>query len=415
MTTTLIYQLIAMSRIKPTIGSERLEVIDALRGFALFGILAANLYSFIGYNTYQPEEIATLPFLDRMVLFFIDLFIEGKFYSIFSILFGVGFALQAERFNSANENFTRFWFRRMSILLLIGLLHMYFVWNGDILTLYSLLGMLLPLFMKLSNRALLRWILILLMIPLVLHVIVYLTPEASFWGSMGRLSADLQNHWGYADRSLLEMRTSDVPLEVFHINIVVAIPRAMSYLMYGRYFHVLGLFLIGLLLARQWLPKIRNKDISIPSIAIWFGGIGFIAHIGYAMIKGTYGSPSAFSEMGLLMGFVYHVGATFFALAISIFFVYIWATGHLQSIFKNLAILGRMALTNYIFQNLIAIFLFFGYGFALMREVPFSYLPLFAIGILGAQWIFSRAWLSRFKQGPLEYIWRKLSYRNTKS
>ncbi|MEM7374835.1 MAG: DUF418 domain-containing protein [Bacteroidota bacterium] len=399
-----------MSPIKPTTGSERLLVIDALRGFALFGILAANLYSFIGYNTYSTEEIPALPILDRAVLFFIDLFVEGKFYSIFSILFGLGFALQLERFRSRNENFMGYWYRRMIVLCCFGLIHMYFIWNGDILTLYSLLGMLLPLFMNVSNRALMRWILVLLTIPLVMHVILYLTPEASFWGSLSRLSADLQNHWGYGDRSLLEMRTSDNPLEVFHINIIVAIPRAMSYLMFGRYFHVMGLFLIGLLLARHWLPKIRNKDISVPRSAIWFGVIGLLTHIAYAIIKGQYGWASGFSEVGLLLGFIYHIGATVFALAISMLFVYIWASGRAQSVFSNLAILGRMALSNYIFQNVTAVFLFFGYGFALMREVPFASLPLFAFGILLVQWLFSRAWLSRFKQGPLEYIWRKLTY-----
>ncbi|MEM6801996.1 MAG: DUF418 domain-containing protein [Bacteroidota bacterium] len=91
---------------------------------------------------------------------------------------------------------------------------------------------------------------------------------------------------------------------------------------------------------------------------IWFWIIGLVSHFGYALIKATMGYPSAFSEIGLLMGIIYHLGATVFALAISMSFVHIWASGHAQSVFKNLAILGRMALTNYIFQNLIAIFCF---------------------------------------------------------
>ncbi len=399
---------------KPTLGSERLEVIDALRGFALFGILFANLYSFIGYNTYSLDEIPTLPILDRAMLFFIDLFVEGKFYSIFSILFGFGFALQVERFKTKDVSFIPFWIRRMIILICMGLLHMYLIWNGDILTLYGVLGLLLPLFMNISNQVLLRWIIVLLLMPLIMHVIVYLTPDSSFWGSMSRLSADLKDHWGYGDRTLLELRTSDLAIEVFHINIIVSIPRAMSYLIFGRYFHVLGLFLIGLLLARHWLPKIRSKEITVPRIVIWFGVIGFITHIGYAIIKGEYGWASAFSEIGLLLGFIYHIGATIFALAIAMLFVYIWSTGRAESVFNNLALLGRMALSNYIFQNVTAILLFFGYGFALMREVPFSTLPLFAFAILTVQWLFSKAWLKRFKQGPLEYLWRKLSYKGAK-
>ncbi len=404
-----------MTNIKPTTGSERLQVLDALRGFALFGILLANLYSFIGYNTYSPEEIIALPILDRLVLFFIDWFIEGKFYGIFSILFGVGFALQATRFRSAEANFSNFWLRRMIVLIGIGLLHMYLVWNGDILTLYGVLGLLLPLFMNVSNQTLFRWIMALLLIPLLIHGLLYLNPEAAFWGSMSRFSADLKMQLGFADLSLLEMRTSDAPLEVFYINALSAIPRPMSYLMSGRYFHVLGLFLIGLLLARHWLPKIRNNTVSVPSVAVWLGVVGLVCSLGYALIKGAIGTPFALTEIGYVQAIVYHVGSTSLALGIAMLFLSTWASGRAQFIFRNLALLGRMALTNYIFQNIIAVFLFFGYGFALMRKVPFAYLPLFAFGIILVQWVFSSAWLSRFKQGPLESAWRKLTYRPAKS
>ncbi|MEM7039506.1 MAG: hypothetical protein AAF570_21205, partial [Bacteroidota bacterium] len=274
-----------MARIQPTTGTERLQALDALRGLALFGILLANLYSFMGYNTYSPEEVVALPFGDRAVLFFIDWFVEGKFYSIFSILFGVGFAMQAERFRRQKLNFNGFWYRRMGILCVIGLLHMYCVWNGDILTLYSLLGLALPLFLGFSNKALMRWILVLLTIPVLIYLLYYATQTAPFWSSPREVSMGLKAQWGFENLSLLEMRTSDVPSEVFAINVIHSIPRGMSYLMSGRYFHVLGLFLIGILLARHWLPKIRNKDISVPKSAIWLGGIGLIFSFGYALSK----------------------------------------------------------------------------------------------------------------------------------
>ncbi len=404
-----------MSSMKPTLGKERLQVVDALRGFALFGILLANLYSFIGYNTLSPEQILALPALDRGVLFFIDWFVEGKFYGLFSILFGVGFALQVQRFREGHANFVAFWYRRMVVLIGIGLVHMYFVWNGDILTLYGVLGLFLPLFLPLSNRALLRWIIALLTLPLLIHGLYALTHEAAFWGVMTRLSADLQAQWGYADRQLLEMRTSDAAVEVFHINVLKALPRPMSYLLSGRYFQVLGMFLIGLLLARHWLPKIRNNDISVPRGAIGLGVIGLLGGFGYAWTKFATGAYFDVNAFGLFQGLMNHVGSTSLALGIAMLFLYTWSSGRAQIVFRNLALLGRMALTNYILQNVTAVLLFFGYGLALMGQVPFAYLPLFAFGILLAQWVFTRAWLGRFRQGPLEYIWRKLSYRLTKS
>jgi len=403
-----------MSNIQPTLSSERIQILDSIRGFALFGILFANLYSFIGYNTFTNEELFALPSLDKAVLFFIDWFIEGKFYSIFSILFGLGFALQAERFNTRNGSFTSYWFKRMVVLLCFGLIHMTCIWNGDILTLYSLLGMLLPFFLPLSNKILIRWILVLLVTPIFMHTLLYFTPDSSLWGSLSRISQDLKAEWGYGDLSLLEMRTSDNPNEVFAINFLSSIPRAMSYLMYGRYFKVLGLFLIGIVLARIWIPRIRNNEIKMPKGILWVGLFGFVTSFFYAYIKFEYGMVSAFTKIGFLHGIIYHSGTALFALFIGMIILKYWATGKAQVVFKNLAILGRMALSNYLFQNITAVILFFGYGFALMRDVSFATLPLFAFGILLTQWIFSRIWLQKFKQGPLETVWKKLAYSSSK-
>lgn len=400
-----------MAVITPTHSSERLQLLDALRGFALFGILLANLCSFMGLYTYTPEEVVELPVPDRIVLFFIDWFVEGKFYGIFSILFGVGFALQAARFHSASGNFKAFWWRRMGILFGIGLLHMYLVWHGDILMLYSILGTFLPLFMKCSRATLLRWIVVLLVLPLLIHGLLYMTQEATFWGVLRQFSGVLKTRWGFGEYSVLEMRTADNARTVFSVNVLKAIPRPMSYLMSGRYFQVLGLFLIGIVLARDWLPKIQNNERSVPTTAIWIGGIGLLLSLVYAIIKAIIGTPFDLSITALIQGVIYHSGSTALALGISTFFMVIWNRGRLRSIFRNLAILGRMALTNYIVQNVTAVLLFFGYGAALMRKIPFVYIPLLAIGIVCIQWGISRYWLSKFKQGPLEYIWRTLTYR----
>lgn len=404
-----------MTPIQPTTSSERLQVIDALRGFALFGILLANLYSFIGYNTYGTNEILNLPITDKAVLFLIDWFVEGKFYGIFSILFGVGFAIQAQRFHSTENSFNTFWFKRMTVLCCIGLAHMFFVWNGDILTLYALLGLLLPLFLHCSNRALLAWIVALLIMPIVMYVLVYMTASGAFWQTMGQISQQLQTQWGFAHLSLLEMRTSSQPIEVFAINALKAIPRPLSYLMTGRYFHVLGLFLIGMLLARYWLPKIHNPKIlnqnkSLLKSAFWFGIIGLSFSLLYAISKLTTGSAYQLNTWGIVQVVSYNLGSTTLALSIAAVFIHCWSTGRAQLVFKNLTLLGRMALSNYLLQNVTAVLLFFGYGFALMREVSFVYLPLFALGILVFQWWFSRTWLSRYRQGPIELIWKKLTY-----
>ena len=396
---------------QPTTRTERYEVLDALRGFALFGILMANLYSFFGYNSLTPEQIISLPLSDRSVLFFIDWFIEGKFFGLFSILFGMGFGLQLSRMASTPGTFRSYWYRRMFILLAIGLVHMVFVWIGDILTLYALLGMLLPLFSTLSNRVLIRWIVCLLAAPIVIFFITYATSESAFWGSLSQLSAQLKADLGFGDLTLLEMRTSDSAREVFFVNALGVIPRPMSYLLSGRYPQVFGLFLIGLLLSRQ-LPGIISKRIPLNRMMAVAFLVGLICSLAYAWTKAVTGSYYSLTPMGALQAAVLHVGAPPLSLAIGWVFLAAWHRTSESGVFRYLATLGRMALTNYLLQTSVCVLLFFGYGLGLMGTQPYAALPLYAIGILFCQWMFSRYWLGAHAQGPLETIWKRLAYVN---
>lgn len=397
--------------VTPTKGNERYAVLDALRGFALFGILLANLYSFLGHGTLLPAEATALPVMDRVVLFGIDWFVEGKFYSIFSMLLGMGFALQYARFTKGENSFSAYWLRRMMVLLVFGLMHMMFVWNGDILTLYSLLGALLLLFINIPSRQLFRITLAFLSLPIVIHIVVMMTQEAPFWGSMSRLSSSWQDALGYGKRTLLEMRTSDSVVEVFSINVLKAIERPMSYLITGRYVQVLGVFLLGVLIVRTWIEHIGNNR-PLP-VKYWLvpGIIGLIFNFGYACTKWVMGAPYALDTLGLIQALLYHIGAPCMALGIAGAFLQLWSSKRVNAYMQFMVPLGRMALSNYILQNVIAVLIFFGYGLGLMGQVAFSFIPLIAVLILFIQWRFSLFWLHRYQQGPLELIWKKVAYR----
>lgn len=398
-----------MSIVQPTTTRERYEVLDALRGFALFGILLANLYSFFGYNTLTPDEILALPVADRGVLFFIDWFIESKFFGLFSILFGIGFGLQAARMDRAPSFFRAYWYRRMLVLLVIGLLHMVFVWIGDILTLYALLGMLLPLFIDLSDRALVRWVVGLLAAPIAIFFVTWLTSDASFWSSLSRYSAELKVELGFGDLSLLEMSTSDSPREVFFANALAVIPRPISYLLSGRYPQVFGLFLIGLLLSRR-LPDILTRRIPLSRTLLVGFLIGLVCSLAYAWTKATSGSYYSLTAFGAVQAVVLHIGAPLLSLGIGWAFLRIWHSAAEAGVFNGLATLGRMALTNYLFQTTLSAVLFTGYGLSLMGQLPYSLIPLFALAILLCQWLLSHFWLQRWPQGPLEIVWKRLAY-----
>src|SRR5438034_8335407 len=148
--------------------TERIQVLDVLRGVAVGGILLANVLVFFGLFIIPPDRAAALPTarLDTVVSFVEKVFVDGKFYSLFSLLFGIGFGLQIARGGDATVRFRR----RLRILLAIGAIHAFLIWAGDILMLYALLGFSLPWFARKTDRELLRWTVILLAIPTALYL-----------------------------------------------------------------------------------------------------------------------------------------------------------------------------------------------------------------------------------------------------
>src|SRR6185436_5804544 len=154
----------------PVLQNERSDILDVLRGFALLGVLLDNIFGFtsLGFIT-QPmsEALPTLP-ADGIVGLSELTFINGKFYSLFSLLFGIGFSIILIRNEQKGINPLKIFYRRLIILLVIGAAHLYFLWEGDILMLYALIGLLLPLFRKCSDKTLLIWAAALILSPILL-------------------------------------------------------------------------------------------------------------------------------------------------------------------------------------------------------------------------------------------------------
>lgn len=386
---------------------NRLLFIDALRGFALIGILLANLMSFMGFYSLSFEQITQLAVSERTILFLIDWLVESKFYAIFSILFGFSFVLFQRKYQTLT--FQAFWRRRVLALLLIGILHMYFIWHGDILTLYSLVGFTLLWFHHFSNRSLSIIIGLLLLCPFAIHILYSQTVDAPFWGSLRQVSADVQNHYGLSQYSQLELRTSDNAFHVFMANIISAIPRGMSYIITGRIPIVLAYFLIGLLLARRFLPLLETGELkkycsTKLTVIILFVGLTLSAY--YAYIKLITGSPFDIGVQGFFQNVAQIIGALLLALAYILLLLKLYYSGACQGLFKGLATLGKMALTNYLTQTTLCVFIFYGYGFALMGKLNYNLLPLITIGIIGLQYSFSAMWLKYYRSGPLELLWK---------
>src|SRR5215217_1488011 len=144
------------SEFTPISSQERIEILDVLRGLAVCGILIGNVQWFSGYGMLPPSLEAQTPLYDQITRFLVHFLVEGKFYSIFSFLFGFGFALQIARAEERGDTNASLFKRRLFWLLIIGLLHAYLLWAGDILSIYALIGFVLILFRRKSNGSLIK-------------------------------------------------------------------------------------------------------------------------------------------------------------------------------------------------------------------------------------------------------------------
>ena len=382
--------------------------LDSLRGFALLGVCLANYPEFSLY-TFQPDSVAhAMPSakVDEIVKFFQYFLIDGKFYTLFSLLFGIGFSIIISNVAQKGANGFRIFYRRMSILALIGCTHLMLIWSGDILLLYAILGMLLPLFRNMSDKKILIWALILLIIPIPIDIICQYTglfpakyPYDKWWyyaGSFGITDANFGT-W---------LRDAQSYHEVFQFLIQGAWERVYEFVDGNRYFKVMGLFLIGFVIGRHKLyADLESHRALFLKTAKWGLIIGIPISVVYAY-SGVMSHPWGGGFHTILYTLsVYPMGFAYAAL------LALFCIKHKDlTVWKWFAYPGRMALTNYISQSVIGMFLFYGIGFGLGAIVGLGATELIALGVFTFQIVFSALWLSIFQYGPLEWIWRMLTY-----
>ncbi|MCR4995254.1 MAG: DUF418 domain-containing protein [Bacteroidales bacterium] len=376
----------------PTTGLQRHVVLDALRGTALMGIALANFPEFALWTFLSPSAQEALPTAaaDRVVRFLQYLFIDGKFYTIFSLLFGIGFALILERHSLS------LFVRRMLILVAIGLLHLLFIWSGDILLLYAVGGLLLTLFVRRSTPTLLYLAAALILVPVVLDALT------EFCG-MDFAAPFYQAWWNEADtRGITEdnfatwLRDAHSYPQMFAFLCQGAYERIWEFVSGHRLPKVLGLFILGYLIGKHRLyarlPELPLRPLlrrlTLPALLLSFA---------YAW-SATHHQPWGLTLHSALYAFSVIPLAACYVAAFSLKPV------------KMLAAPGRMALTNYISQSVIGILIFYGMGFGLGTRVGLIYVELIAMGVFAVQIVLSHLWLHYFRFGPLEWVWRMLTY-----
>ena len=386
----------------PASGEDRLRVVDALRGFALLGILLANVLYWSGWGMVTDAQRLAWGGTtgDLWQYRFHHLLVDGKFYTIFSFLFGAGFALQLERLLRRGQDGLRIYRRRVLVLLGIGTVHSFLVWDGDILMLYALLGLLLPLFHRWRTRSLVLAGLVLVFLVPVAGIALF---DALGWApheALYRLSFRIAESMCIdtaPEAALAWMQGEDWRSWAAWVASGPSFTWGLR-LEVWRIPKVLGIMLIGMAAGRGLADGslLANRALLRRVLAIGLL-IGVPCSLAYAFWRGQGQAdwPSLVGTLPLAMAY-----AAGFALA--------WP--HASRWLGVFVAPGRMALTNYLAQSVLGIVLFYGIGLGWVGRLSLVQIYGYALALYALQAALSQWWLAHHAQGPMEALWRRWTY-----
>lgn len=403
-----------MTTIQPTARSERIDVIDILRGLAIFGILIVNIHYF-AHPWAAPALSADAGVMDHALHWVVQMFFTTKFFSLFSFLFGLGMALQMRRAEAKGVRFGPLYLRRLGILAVFGLAHATLLWVGDILLVYAVLGVLLFLFWrKAKPRTLLIWAVVLtggllVVYGLSLGAISFgrATPEGAVQiqaivaeqvaAQQAEVSRDYAVYGSGTFAEVTAERARDYLTITGSSNLWIA-PSIMTMFLLGLYAGKRRLFAD----LHAHLPFFRRVlFVTLP--------VGLALNLYWTLSGFEMATGSATLEPGFFFGMMaLAVGGP--ALCLSLVSGVVLLSQRTNAL-SPFAAVGRMALTNYLTHSIVFTTLFYGYGFGLMNvDLSFSALIAMVIGVYALQIPFSLWWMKHFRFGPFEWLWRSLTY-----
>jgi uncharacterized protein len=375
----------------PVTEAERYFALDALRGFALLGVLLVNLLS--DFRISLAEHILnfhTQPgWADRAVDVLAAGLLEFKAFAVFSLLFGVGLAVVAERAEARHVNVSHFLARRLLILLAIGLCHFLLIWNGDILSLYAVCGLALLPLIRMP-------VAVLATAGTTAVVLTFVIPWGFLWPAEDTLrglaseAARVYSNGGVA--KILAFHWRETQLLILPL-LAVSVPKTW------------GLMALG---AATWRGGV-SKEPQRHGRLLWgtvlvgglLGGLMTTLSVYSASTGRSTIVPALLVESGSYLPL---------ALAYAAGLLLVLQSPRATRLTAPFAAAGRMALTNYLAQSAILGWLFYGYGLNLFGRLGSAAAAAIGIGLYSVQLAFSRAWLRRFRFGPVEWLWRSITY-----
>ncbi len=367
------------------LANTRIDVADALRGIAVAGIIL--YHSVEHFDIFTQDPIVHTLACDQTVGDVLAWLLSGKMYGIFAMLFGLSFFIMNDNQQQKGSSFSGRFGWRMCLLFIFGLINVAF-YDGDILMLYAVYGLLLIPISYLPSKVVWCIIALLAIQPVELYCLITGTCiDHSTLFEIYNKTIALHEHGTFWENAVNNLRYG------FELNLRFNV-------FSGRLTQLLCLFILGMQLGRQRLFYNEGKNLKIWNIIL--------------CVSATLVIALSFVDFGALEMWLKPIYSLFILLMIVSGVVSAWyAFKSVRSVLHHLCIFGRMSLTNYLLQSIIGSFIFSGYGLACYRLVGTTYAVLIGLGMVICQYLFCRYWFRNHPRGPLEGLWRKLTWINS--
>jgi len=402
----------------PITVNPRIDIVDALRGFALFGIILAHFNNqyFAGFPPPGHEAMSIKNSVDPILQGIADIFIFGKFFTIFSFLFGLSFGIQLLNAKEKNKPFLGRFAWRLVILFLIAFIH-HIHYRGDILIIYAVLGFFLLLFLKAGNKWLLVWAFFFILngptaiVNTVNYIKTKSKPPTEQVVQGPPPGVDFKKMGEDATVYFGKIKEGDYPW-IIKTNISKEFKNKLDFQLFsGRLFVTMGLFILGFYIARRRIfeniaPHIKGiKKWLWISLALCVTSVACFLLLNLQTFFNTPDTLPRLIGISLINTFdpalsmVYAAG-----------FILLYQKVNWQKKLSGLAPMGRMGLTTYLTQTVFGLLFFYGYGFNQMDEVGNSIIFTVAIAFFILQIYIGKWWMKHYYYGPLEWFWRSLTW-----
>lgn len=404
---------------RPVDTGERIVLLDVIRGFALGGVFFSNVFLWFSGRVLMPPTFWQTPETGVRAAFahaFRNL-VFGKFITIFTFLFGLGLAVQFARAEDREDSAARRYSKRAAVMILFGVLHMVLVWYGDILHVYALLGFGMLLFRRMSTKQLIiiGAILAFCAGPVTMWLESFL-PQ--LWSSPDVLKQAMQAkqaHFATVNEQARTLFLSGSYGSNVHANLLTYWHHFARLHVIGFYLGLLGNFLLGYAAGKAAVFTNVDKYRRLFRHLVGWGLLGgIIGGAAFAFLRMVGPGKQYFVTNQALVPLFVPIARELQTLGLAAFYVATITLLFQRPLWRRIlsiyAPVGRTAVTNYLSQSVVAVFVFTGIGLGHLGNLSPIWTVCMPLGVFIVQMVISRLWLSRFAFGPVEWVWRSMTY-----